>query len=431
MNYVKQNPFNPNSIVSPNLFTGRATQISQVIRRLAQTREGILANFIIQDERGIGKTAFAKFSMFLAQKQDPKLENLSFLTTYYAIEKDQSFQSVLQSSLNLLTDQLPETSIDRLKTRLGDFFRNGKFNVGAFGDRAIVDQTIKTTQEFFMVKDQVISILTNIIKGIQEDKKTNKKKMYDGILIVLDDIHNTKELNAIAQILRNISTILDINGLSNISFMIIGHEEGIQQFFDGDPSAKHNFDFIPLGVMSGIEAEEILKKGFKQAQVGYNKSVLTEMVKNVGGYPYSIKTLGRNLIDTDKDNYIDQKDWKEAISKTLDELQSKDFSDMYNFERPVTLREKVLNFLAFRSEPISKKELAEFFNGINIYTRSCLPKLKSLGAIKENKETGYLDMQSTLFKSVVRLHLISKSLEEKKYPMYIKQVGKSKIVINP
>ena len=58
------------------------------------------------------------------------------------------------------------------------------------------------------------------------------------LLIVLDDIHNTKELSAIAQLFRNISTTLDINGLSNISFMIIGHQEGIQQFFDGDPSAK-------------------------------------------------------------------------------------------------------------------------------------------------------------------------------------------------
>ena len=88
----------------------------------------------------------------------------------------------MQSSLNLLTDQLPKTSIDRLETYLGDFFRNGKFTIGAFGHKAIVDQTIQTTQELFMLKDQVISILTHIIKGIKEDKQTHKKKMYDGII---------------------------------------------------------------------------------------------------------------------------------------------------------------------------------------------------------------------------------------------------------
>ena len=370
-------------------------------------------NFVVQGDRGIGKTAFAKTSMFLAQKQDPKLEDLNFLTTYYAVEKDQPFQSVLQSSLNLLTDQLPKTSIDRLKAYLGDFFKNGKFTIGAFGHEAVVDQTIKTVQESFMLKDQVISILTHIAKGIKEDKKMGQKKMYDGIFIILDDIHNTKELSAIAQIFRNISTTLDINGLNNISFMIIGHQEGIQKFFDGDTSVKNNFDSISLGIMSDVEAEEILKKGFKKAQVGYDKSLLTERVKNVGGYPYSIQMLGYNLIERDKDNYIDQDDWGEAISKTFDELQLEDFSNMYNFEGPATLREKILNFLAFQPEHISKKELADFFSTTNIYTKSCLPRLKSLGAIRENTDKGYMDMQSTLFKSVVRLHLTLKLLKEK------------------
>ena len=181
---------------------------------------------------------------------------------------------------------------------------------------------------------------------------------------------------------------------------------------------KHSFDSISLGIMPDIEAREILKKGFKQAQIGYDKSLLTEGVKNIGGYPYSIQILGHNLIETNEDDYIDQKDWEEAISKTFNELQSKEFSNMYNFEGPMTLRERILNFLAFRPKPTSKKELAGFFNTTNIYTRSCLPKLKSLGAIKEDTETGYIDMQSVLFKSVVRLHLILKSLKEKNINLY-------------
>ena len=39
-------------------------------------------------------------------------------------------------------------------------------------------------------------------------------------------------------------------------------------------------------------------------------------------------------------------------------------------------------------------------------------------------------MQSALFKSVVRLYLTSKLLEEKKYPMYIKRVGQSEKIIS-
>lgn len=414
MNQTKKNPFNPNSVVNPTLFGGRAIQIHQVIRKLAQIREGMLANFVIQGERGIGKTAFAKLCMFVAQGQDPELENLNLLTTYYTVEKNQSFRSVLQSSLNLLTDQLPKTSIDRLTTHLGDFFKKGKFTIGAFGLTAGIDQKTKTNEESFMLKDQAVSVLTNIIKGIEDDKKMSKKKGYDGILIVLDEIHNTKELSGIAQIFRNISTTLDMNGLSNISFMVIGYQEGIQQFFEGDPSAKRSFDSISLGIMPDVEAEEILTKGFKKVQVSYDKSLLKERIKDAGGYPHSIQVLGHNLIEADKDSHIDKEDWAKAIVETARELQSKDFSDMYDFEGKTTLREEVLNFLASRSEPISKTELAKIFDTKkqNIYIKSCLPKLKSLGAIKENTDTGNIDMQSTLFKSAIRLHLMSKLIKE-------------------
>lgn len=35
----KVNPFNPNSVVAPNLFAGRANQVHQVVKKLAQVRE--------------------------------------------------------------------------------------------------------------------------------------------------------------------------------------------------------------------------------------------------------------------------------------------------------------------------------------------------------------------------------------------------------
>ena len=132
-------------------------------------------------------------------------------------------------------------------------------------------------------------------------------------------IHNTKELNFIAQVFRNISTTLDINGLSNVSFMIIGHQDGIQKFFDRDSSARSSFDSILLEAMSDTEVEELLKKGFKQVGVGYESSFLTRRCRDIGGYPYSIQALGHNLVDIDEDNYIDRKDWEEAISKTFKE----------------------------------------------------------------------------------------------------------------
>ena len=155
---MKDNPFNPNSVVKPQLFAGRVNQVFHVVRKMSQVRSKMPSNFIISGERGIGKTALAKLIMFISQQKNKKLENLNFLTTYYTVEKDQSFRSVLQSSLNLLTDQLPKSAIDRLSSHLGSFFKGGKFSLGAFGIKAEMDKTSERSSEDDMyLKDQAIS----------------------------------------------------------------------------------------------------------------------------------------------------------------------------------------------------------------------------------------------------------------------------------
>lgn len=417
---MTHNPFNPNSVVKPSLFAGRAHQVLQVVRKLAQVRDKMPSNFVFHGERGIGKTALAKLTMFIAQEKSPDFENLNFLVTYYTVEKDQSFQSVLQSSLNLLTDQLPKSSIDRLSTHLGDFFKSGKFSFGAFGMEVGVNkQSGESNEGDLFLKDQAVSILTNILKGLDEEQKKDNKAA-DGILIVIDEIHNVKEIEGIAQIFRSITTTLDMNGHGNVSFLILGYTSEISKFFNGDPSAKRSFDSFPLETMPDDEAADILFKGFKQAGINYKKDLIQDKIGETGGYPHSIQVLGHKLVDFDTDNSIDEVDWKEAIGATAIELQLKDFSTMYNFEGRIRLREEVLNVLALMPGSVQKSDLAKEFDkkGNNIYTRSCLPELKKSGAIKEDAESGLLSLQSTLFKSAIRLHVFSRlgdAVEKKRH----------------
>lgn len=407
------NPFNPNSVVKPQLFAGRPNQIFRVVRKMSQVRDKMPASFVISGERGIGKTAFAKLIMFISQQRNKEFENLNFLTTYYSVETDQPFHSVLQSSLNLLTDRLPKSSIERLSSHLGGFFKEGKFSLGAFGARVEFDKSSndQIKQDDMYLKDQTISILTNILEGMEEDKKANKQEgIYDGILIVLDEIHNVKNIDGIAQILRNVITTLDMNGHGNIVFLIISYPLAVKKFFKGDPSAKRNFDTLPLGIMPENEAQEILTKGFDQAQVKYDKQVMCDNINKAGGYPHSIQVLGHNLIETDKDKYIDHEDWEQAIKRTAVELQHKDFSNFYSFNGKTRQRDEVLNVLAMMPEPVSKTSLAKEFKK-NIYTLSCLPELKKIGAVKEDPENGLLSLQSYLFKSAIRLHIASQSTD--------------------
>ena len=415
---MKNNPFNPNSVVKPQLFAGRANQILHAVRKMSQVRDKMPSSFVISGERGIGKTALAKHIMFLSQQRNQKFENLNFLTTYYTVEKDQHFSSVLQSSLNLLTDQLSKSVIDRLSFHVGSFFKDGKFSLGAFGTKMEIDKTSRKYFEDDMnLKDQTISILTNILKGIEEDKSKKGKRNTDpdGILIVLDEIHNVKNINGAAQILRSAITTLDMNGYGNIAFLIMSYPEAVKKFFKGDPSAKRSFDILPLGIMPDNEAQEILIKGFDQAKIKYNEKIIRNNINKSGGYPHSIQVLGHNLVEIDNDNYIDQEDWTQAIKKTALELQYKDFSNLYSFNGKIRQRDELLNILALMKKPVLKTDLSKAFNKFskNIYAGSCLPELKKIGAIKEDPVTGLLSLHSYLFKSAISLHIASQSDEKK------------------
>lgn len=418
------NPFNPNSIVTPALFAGRYKQVLQILKKLTQVREGMPASFVLQGDRGIGKTALAKLIMYAAEVKDPSLQNLRFLTSYYSVEKGQTFDSVLQTSLNLMTDRMPETVINRLTQRLGNFFKNGKFTVGAFGaSLGYEGEDSSTEQTSMVIKDRAISALSNIISGLDEIIEPEKKM--DGVLIVLDEIHNLKDIDGAAQILRSISTTLDVNRLGKISFVVIGYPEGMERFFAGDPSARRHFDLIELEAMPRKEVKEVLTKGFEKVGIIWDEQSFDKNIDVAGGYPHSIQIIGHNLVETDQDGKITNEDWAEALHKSAQELTRKDFSEMYAFHRKETLREVVLNILSLVGKRLSKQELRDFTDGKNIYTASCLGELKKSGAVRELPD-GTLSLHSMLFRAAILIHLYTHLKTNISYKKLIKRFGPTK-----
>lgn len=362
------------------------------------------ASFVLHGERGIGKTALAKLIKHVATAKNPGLNNLNFLTTYYSVDKGQDLQSVLQETLNALTDQLPSSAVGRLTERVGSIFKNGKFSFGAFSADFRNAPEGKSDERNRQLKDQAVSVLTNILKSIDDPANPDRP---EGLLLIIDEVHNLEDLEGAAQLLRSVNTTLDVNGLGRVSFMVIGYTEPVRIFFSGDPSAQRHFDSIHLGIMPKNEAEEVLEKGFKEAGVTYDDAALDRHILTTGGYPHTIQVLGRNLIDTDTDGNISEEDWLTATVKAATELQNKDFSHLYNFTKKATVREKILDAMAIIGKPVSKSELTTLL-GKNIYQATYLGELKNVGAVQEDAGTGLLSLHSQLFRTSILLHILPK-----------------------
>ena len=400
----KNNPFNPNSTVSTNLFAGRSEQILKVIGKLEQVKNGMPASFFLSGVRGIGKTAFAKLIKSVAKSSSPNLGNLDFLTSYYSIEDGQNIGGALQFSLNELAEQLPVDVIDILSKGLGKLFDNGRFTIGVFS----AEISLRPSEEVVALKDQMVAVLSKLIDAIKGNQGGVKNK--DGILIIIDELHNVADLNLCAQLFRGIVTTLDVKEKGFVSFLLIGYEETKEKFFQGDASARRLFDVVDLDVMPKEEAKEVLIKGFEQITVGYDKDVLDQNIMITGGYPHSIQMIGHNLIEVDMDDYIGQDDWDRAITKTAEELKTKDFADMYNFIGKPTLRESIMDVLAVSPKPLTQKQISDFCKPRNIY--QYITPLKNSHSIRSTPKSDTVELHSHLFKTAIMLHILPKIRQE-------------------
>ena len=79
------------------------------------------------------------------------------------------------------------------------------------------------------LKDQLVSILSNIFyaTGLSNGDAQTR----DGILIVIDELQNVSDIEICAQLFRGIITTLDVKELGYISFLLIGYEQAMVDFF--------------------------------------------------------------------------------------------------------------------------------------------------------------------------------------------------------
>jgi len=54
---LKYNPFQPNTMVAPGMFVGRLEEIDAIEQSLFQAKNGNPQHFLIEGERGIGKSS--------------------------------------------------------------------------------------------------------------------------------------------------------------------------------------------------------------------------------------------------------------------------------------------------------------------------------------------------------------------------------------
>lgn len=402
---IENNPFSPGGIVKSSLFGGRHQYILQILRKLKNVAQAKPASFYLYGERGIGKTALAKLISSIAAEKDDELNNLDFLVSYYSAQHNQNFKSILESSLNNIADQIDEPVLKRIGSRLGKVFKDGKFSIGAFGVTAEyhADSEKSKDSESITIKDQVVSILRNILAQIKDENSLENKK--DGILFIIDEMDNVSDIEDCASIIRGITTELDFEDYGYISFLLIGYENGYEHFLRGDESIRRLIDPIQLKEMPDDEVIETFKKGFEVANIKWNADVLKDKVWMTGGYPLAIQVIGFHLIEADEDHFIDSEDWDKAASKSSKELIDKEYSMYFSFgSQTKKNKDKILFTLAVAStylDTLSTRDIQQLSKIKN--PSQYVIQLLNSGVIFKNKNTGEFTIKRGLLRTAILL----------------------------
>ena len=74
----KFNPYVPNGIVSPGMFTGRLDEIEAAEQALFQAMHGNAQHFIYEGERGIGKSSLMYYVDIVAEGKIPGMDKSTY-----------------------------------------------------------------------------------------------------------------------------------------------------------------------------------------------------------------------------------------------------------------------------------------------------------------------------------------------------------------
>jgi len=404
----KINPFAPNSTVQTSLFGGRTEYVWDILRKLNEVKNGKTCSFYLYGERGIGKTALAKFIRYLSTANNVKFYNLNFLTCYYSASRNQPFKSVLEESLNQLSNQLDKSFFEKAKDKIGEFCQNGKFKLGLYGAEASIelDENRKNTEQI-EIKDQFIKITTKIIEEIKNEKESNTK---NGLIIIIDEMDNISDLNEYASIIRGITTSLDFEDIGYISFIFIGYEDGMNEFIQSDRSIARTIDKIFLEEMPEEEVIETFEKGFEEAQVKWDKEVLKKNVFKTGGYPLAIQVIGHRLIETDVDNNINRDDWDNSMFPCARKMQEIEYSSYYTYgKKNLRMDDKIVLVLASANYTDSKtltiKEIEKFSKVKN--PSQYMKNLTTKGTVLYDEDSKQYSIKRGLFSTSIVLDRFS------------------------
>jgi DNA-binding HxlR family transcriptional regulator len=305
---------------------------------------------LLTGERGIGKTSLASYTRWIAEEPNEILEtDFKFATAYYTVERDQSLVDVcrgLTSKLLASIDKgIAQSCVEKLKSLKLHF----AVHVPGVGELKVDPE--ETTE----VQSRLYGDFEKAIEKAWDELKTS----YNGILLIVDEIHNLKTFDGAGSFFKIVSEAWAVDGYRNAMFAVIGLPDVPANISSDDPSAPRVFSYVELTRLTSDESLSIIQKCIEGSGKTIDKNAAQTVATWSGGFPYFLHQLGYDAFEADTDQNITTDDISRGLIKSLVQFERMFFGKLYKSVEGKQKQKIVDELSEFFTQPRSAQELTK------------------------------------------------------------------------
>lgn len=324
---MRFNPYRPNSIVTPEMFHGRTEELAFIQQSLLQTRHGNPQHFLIEGERGLGKSSlFLMVNQFASGKRTlTDGTRMNFLVLNIELDASQSFFDIIRNMAAEFQRALSEKEQVKMLARdTWNFLSNWEI----LGVR------------YHKNDDSLIrpyEVLNEIVKRFEE-VILNAKDAFDGILLLIDEADRPSVNASLGEIVKLLTEKLTKRGCDRLVIGMTGQPGLIDKLKASHESSSRIFTTLLLRPLTLEENMAVIKSGLYNANeinklpTSINNDAMHLIAQLSEGYPHFLQEFAYKAFEIDNDWLIDELDVKNGAygaSGALNQLGHKYFNDIY------------------------------------------------------------------------------------------------------
>ncbi|MEH6393139.1 MAG: ATP-binding protein [Sulfitobacter sp.] len=393
---MRFNPFVPNGIVSPGMFTGRYEEIETAEQALFQTKNGNPQHFIFEGERGIGKSSLAYYIEIVASGRIEGVGGnfFKFLTVSIELAGIDTKLGIIRQigrELKRKLDESPDAA--EYAKKAWNFLKNWE----------VLGVKYNAKKEEFdedEAQSQLISSFINIID--------DSEGQIDGIFLLVDEADGPSAEAGLGEFMKIFTERLMKRGCNEVLIGLAGLPTLVPKLRASHESSPRLFQIINVSTLSEPERLQVIDSGLRSANEKNPMPVsidpdASELIANLSeGYPHFLQQFSYFAFDVCKTNRISKEDVKTGAymeNGALSQLGDKYFSEMYHARIWSEEYRKVLKFLAsFGDAWVSRSDIVKGCDVSQSNINNALSALKSREIINQDaSRRGYYRLPTKSF----------------------------------